>query len=100
MNAHIKKPTIKINIFRAGLFLITFIVSAAYLILAVVVIMFLFSSLHIVNPDIFDFNQLDFVTVTVTVVILIPSVLAFFKKKTYKYFDTIKWPVKKKCRSR
>ncbi|MCK5139009.1 MAG: hypothetical protein KAQ85_04130 [Thermodesulfovibrionia bacterium] len=87
-----ENPKIKYIFQKFFLFLITFIVSAAYLVLAVVVIMFLFSSLHILNPDIFDFNQLDFVTATVTVVILIPSVLAFFMafKKTYKYFDTIK----------
>ena len=73
------------------LFLIAFSVSATYLVLALVFIMFLFSSLHILNPDIFNFNKLDFVTGALVVVILGPSVLAFFKafKKTYKYFDTI-----------
>jgi predicted ferric reductase len=97
-----ENPKIKYIFQKFFPFLITFIVSAAYLILAVVVIMFLFSSLHIVNPDIFDFSQLDFVTAAVTVVILIPSVLAFFKafKKTYKYFNTIKCLDKKKGRSR
>lgn len=80
------------RIFRqTGIALISFLLAAAYLALAVVVIMFLFSSLHLLNPEFFKFKKLDFFTGAITLIIFIISVRVFLKsfKKIYSYLESI-----------
>jgi len=54
--------------------------------------MFLSSSLHILNPDLFKFKNLDLFTGIITVVIFFISMVVFLKgfKKIYRYLDTLK----------
>ncbi len=78
------------RIFRKiALIFISFTIASVYLMLAVVVIMFLFSTLHLINPALFKFKKIDLLSGTIMFIVLIFSIRTFSIafKKIYIYFD-------------
>ena len=73
------------------LFCISFILAAVYFLLTFIVIMFVSSSLHIINRNLFRFKDFDIISGIVTAGIFIFSAILFFKsfRKTYRYLDNV-----------
>ncbi len=67
--------------------LFTFLFLVLYMFSIAVVIMFMTSALHIVNPELFPFQGLDSLTVFLTIFILVVSARAFLK--IYKKYSLL-----------
>ncbi|MBI4698609.1 MAG: hypothetical protein HY758_06790 [Nitrospirae bacterium] len=63
----------------------------AYALLTVVIIMFLFSTLHLLNPQLFNFKKIDVISVSIIAAIFFISAKLFLKtfKISLFYFRRI-----------
>ncbi len=75
---------------KAFLLFISFLISSMYLILAALVLMFLMSTLNLINPELFQFKSPGFLTIILTGIVIVFSLRAFAMafKRIYNFLDS------------
>ncbi len=64
---------------KIGVFCAVLVYTITYVMITAVVIMLLFSALHIISPDLFKFEEFDLTAGVIIAVIVVLSVRVFFK---------------------